>query len=361
MLFFILFLQHKSCKMNSLKKIILFVFILAGIISCTCNRQTNLPEKEKEVKKSEINVDIIRFEKELFACDPNKLDVDLDKLKQKYPTFYNIFYNQVLNIPAAGDIGTQLNVMQDFITKKAMKGLYDTVEYKLGNLDFLKDDLQTAFANYKSYFPEKPTPKVVTCISEFSYSVFTATDSILGISLDKYLGPKYIYYPSVFAETSFMIPTFDKKYMAIDCANVLAANIIPAPDDKSTLLDKMIAEGKILYFIQSLLPDKKENDIIKYDEKHWKFCVESEPQIWAFFLNENILYNTDFEQFKYVKDGPTTYGMPKESPGRVGAWLGWQIVKAYMKENPKTTLKQLVAIKDGQKILTASKYKPKTN
>ena len=86
-----------------------------------------------------------------------------------------------------------------------------------------------------------------TCISEFSYSVFTATDSIIGISLDKYLGPRFKYYPSVFSEYTFMLPTFDQKYMGIDCANVLAANLVPVPGDKSTLLDKMIAEGKILY------------------------------------------------------------------------------------------------------------------
>ena len=76
-------------------------------------------------------------------------------------------------------------------------------------------------------------------------------------------------------------------------------------------------------------------------------------------LNHNLLYDTKFEQFKYVKDGPTTYGMPKESPGRVGAWLGWQIIQAYMRENPNTTLQQLIDLKDGQKLLTASKYKPK--
>ena len=347
-------------QMNLQKRILLSIFTLLITFSCTCNRQ-NLPKKEKEIKKSEVSVDIIRFEKELFACDPNMLDVDLVKLEKKYPVFYNVFYNQVLNIPDVGDKGTQLNVMQDFITKKAMKGLYDTVQYKFNNLDFLKDDLQIAFANYKSYFPEKPIPKVVTCISEFSYSVFTATDSILAISLDKYLGPKYIYYPAIFQEYTFMIKTFDQKYMAIDCANVLISNIVPVPDDKSTLLDKMVAEGKILYAMKSLLPEKAENDIIKYDNTQWKFCVENETQIWAYFLNDKLLYNTDFEQFKYVKDGPSTYGMPSNSPGKVGAWLGWQIVKAYMKENPNTTLKELIAIKDGQKILTGSKYKPKTN
>ena len=337
---------------------IVITILIFSIIACNNNKQ-QLAKKEKEIKSSEINVDIIRFEQELFACDPDNLDIDLVKLQKKYPTFYNVFYNQVLNVPSVGDKGMQLNLMQEFITKKAMQGLYDTVQFKLGNLDFLKEDLQTAFANYKSYFPEKPVPKVVTCISEFSYSVFTASDSILAISLDKYLGKNYIYYPSVFQESTFMIPTFDKKYMAIDCANVLAANLVPVPDDKSTLLDKMIAEGKILFIIQNFLPDKKENDIIKYNDTQWKFCKENEAQIWSYFLNQDLLYNTKFEQFKYVKDGPTTYGMPKESPGKVGAWLGWQIVNAYMNEKPNTTLRQLIEINDGQNILTDSKYKPK--
>jgi hypothetical protein len=89
-----------------------------------------------------------------------------------------------------------------------------------------------------------------------------------------------------------MIKTFDQKYMAIDCANVLISNIVPVPDDKSTLLDKMVAEGKILYAMKSLLPEKTENDIIKYDDTQWKFCVENETQIWAYFLNDKLLYNT---------------------------------------------------------------------
>lgn len=335
------------------------IFIISFISLCSCQHQKPQPKKEKVIKESEIKVDIIRFEKDLFACNPDNLDTELAKLDARYPLFFKIFYNQVLNIPATGNKEMQLQVMQDFLTKKAMRGLYDTVQQRFADIAFLKEDLQTAFANYKSYFPEKPIPKVITCISEFSYSVFTATDSILGISLDKYLGPGYIYYPAVFQEYTFMIPTFDQKYMAIDCANVLGANIVPVPDDKSTLLDKMVAEGKILYFIQSLLPQKEENDIIKYNAKQWKWCEGNEQQIWSYFLDKNLLYDTQFEQFKYVKEGPTTYGMPKESPGKVGAWLGWQIVQKYMEENPNTTLKELIAITDGQKILTASKYKPK--
>ncbi len=354
----IYFYNHKASLMKHHLHLLIPIFCCLILSSCTCNRNGQLPKKEKTVEASDIKVDIIEFQKELFACHPEMLENELTALQQKHPTFSNVYFNQVLNLPEAGDKSMQLKVMKEFISKPAMKGLYDSVQYKFSNLDFLKKDLKVLFANYKSYFPEKPTPKVYTCISEFSYSVFTATDSILAISLDKYLGSNYIFYASLFQQYTFMLRTFDQKYISIDCANVLVANLIPPPGDKSTLLDKMIAEGKILYAIHSLLPDKKNYDIIKYTEKNWEWCKKNEPRIWAFFLEENLLYNTRFEEYKYVKDGPNTYGMPSDSPGRVGAWVGLQIVEAYMREYPQTTLKELIAIKDGQKMLTGSKYKP---
>lgn len=344
--------------MKKIALLLMFLISCIGFQSCTCNRTNNLPKKEKAVEKSAVTVEIIRFEKEFFACNPNKLDAEIPALENKYPTFSNVFFNQVLHLQDMQDKGMQYNYLQEFLTNKYNKGLYDTVNAKLSNLDFLEKDLKIAFANYKSYFPEKPIPKVMTCISEFQIGAFTASDSIIGISLDMYLGAKYVYYADIFQQYTFMIPTFDKHFMSLDCANVLASNIIPPPSDKSTLLDKMLAKGKILYMMKALLPEKKDYDVIKYTDKQWQFCVENEVNIWTYFLNLKLLFNTSQEQFKYVIESPTTYGMPKETPGRAGAWLGWQIINAYMKEHPNTTLKQLIAIKDGQQLLKESKYKP---
>ncbi len=344
--------------MRYIVKLFSIFLLLICFSSCTCQRTKNQPKKEKEVKPADIAVKIIRFEKELHACNPETIEQDLDQLSKKHKLFYPIYYNQVLNIPSIGDKSAQMKVMQDLLVNKYSVGLYDTVQYIFPNLKFLEDDLKICLSNYQSYYPEKPIPLIYTCISEFSYSIFTITDSLIGISLDKYLGPKYIYYPSVFQESQFMIPTFDKKYMAIDVANALASNVVAVPNDKSTLLDKMIAEGKMLYFIQSLLPKKSDEDIIKYSEKQYQWCFDNEFQIWTYFITQELLYNTQFEQFKYVKEGPSTYGMPPESPGKVGAWLGWQIVRKYMQENPSTSLRKLIEINDSQKILTGSKYKP---
>jgi hypothetical protein len=62
---------------------------------------------------------------------------------------------------------------------------------------------------------------------------------------------------------------------------------------------------------------------------------------------------------RYVNEGPNSAGLP-ESPGNVGTWLGWQIVKAYAAQNPKMTLEQIINDKqEAQQFLLLSKYKPK--
>ncbi|HNF48758.1 MAG TPA: hypothetical protein PKO18_02420 [Chitinophagales bacterium] len=342
--------------------LLIFSIISLLITSCTCNRnpeQQKQPKKSVEKQKEDIHVHIIRFDRELFAANPNDIENEINKYKAKYPLFFPVYYNNVLSLPSAGDKSKQMDVMREFVSSASMRGLYDSVQHTFPDLKFLEDDLNILFTNYTAYFPKKIIPHLFTCISEFSYSVFTAGDSMLAFSLDKYLGARYLYYPAVFPEITYLYPTFDKKYIAIDGAQALASNIVPPPSDRSTLLDKMLAEGKILYLMQAFLPDKKPNDIIKYSDKQWKWCNDNEQQIWSYFIEKKLLYDTRFEQFKYVKDGPYTYGMPKESPGKVGAWVGWKIVQAFMREHPDYTVQQLLDEKDGQKMLTESMYKPK--
>jgi hypothetical protein len=87
---------------------------------------------------------------------------------------------------------------------------------------------------------------------------------------------------------------------------------------------------------------------------------DNEREMWAFFLKENLFYSGDYQKIrKYIEYSPGSPGMPDEAPGRTANWVGWQIIKAYMTRYPDTTMEQLIALKDAQKILDDSKYKPK--
>ena len=82
--------------------------------------------------------------------------------------------------------------------------------------------------------------------------------------------------------------------------------------------------------------------------------------MWAFYVDKEILFSSShMEIIKYIGEGPFTSGFPENSPGRTGWWLGWQIVKSYMRSHDNVTLEQLFLEENAQKILTQSKYKPK--
>ena len=111
--------------------------------------------------------------------------------------------------------------------------------------------------------------------------------------------------------------------------------------------------------MDAMLPDTHDSIKIGFTKEQLDFCKKNEAHIWSLFIDKNLLFSTEQSKYlKYINEGPTTNGLPKESPAMLGVWVGWQVVKKYMNDNPTITLKQLMEEKDSQKILTKSKYKP---
>ncbi len=84
---------------------------------------------------------------------------------------------------------------------------------------------------------------------------------------------------------------------------------------------------------------------------------ENEGRIWAYFIQNELLYEKDYNRYhNFVDEAPKTNAFKDSSP-RTTQYIGWQIVRKYM-ENSKSTLKDLFANTNSQEILTVSKYKP---
>jgi uncharacterized protein YjaZ len=81
--------------------------------------------------------------------------------------------------------------------------------------------------------------------------------------------------------------------------------------------------------------------------------------MWHYLIEHQLLFSTrQMDIVRYINDGPTTNGFPEGSPARTGAWLGWNIVKRYMKLHPEVTLPDLMKNDHYQDILNASGYAP---
>jgi len=125
------------------------------------------------------------------------------------------------------------------------------------------------------------------------------------------------------------------------------------------LLDNMIQQGKLMYFVDAMLPEMHDSLKIGYTKLQLDWCKKNEAQMWSQLIEYKMLYsNKRMDIIRYINASPTTSGFPLESPGRTGVWIGWQIVRQYMKKFPETTLADLMQNSNYQQILNDSKYFP---
>lgn len=349
----------QALKMQSLMKYILrlkniiILLILVAITSC------NFGDTRKNIDLSgiDLNLKINRFEQDLFALDTNKLFAATLVLREKYPVFYPLYMERMMRFGNSDD-SVSVKRLHNFLTNKAIRGLYDSCQAQYKEMTDIQSELKNGFKHFKYYFPDKFIPEIVTFISEFGYGAVTY-DSLLGIGLDMYLGSNYIYYPSV-GFPYFFIRKLDRPYIVRNSLlNYIQGVFEASQNNQKQLLQNMVQMGKELYVLTHLLPNAPDSILIGYSQKQLDWCKDNEHEVWAFFIKHELLYSNDVSEVrKFITDAPTTSGMPHESPGNIGSWVGLQIVTKYMNNHSSVSLKELMNEHDAQKILTKSKYRP---
>ena len=307
---------------------------------------------------SKINVDnkIIRIDKLLFEKDVEKVADWLPALNEKYPNFMELYTSNVIKIGSRHNKSYILK-MKYFLVYTTTYEVNNAVEKEFTDFDKIEEQVNTSFRYFKYYFPNKEIPKVFSYISGFNQSL-TIGEDFIGVGLDKYLGPTSSYYEDM------RVPIYirykaNKKFIPIDIERALAYYNFEYPDTSLNLLNKMIYEGKIQYFVDKMFPDVNDTLKIAYTQNQINWCKENEKNIWTWFVTNNKLMTTDFIQIKrYCDEAPFTSDFSKESPGRVGVWIGWQIIKSYMDNHPEVSLEDLMEDNNFQKIMNLSKYNP---
>ena len=128
---------------------------------------------------------------------------------------------------------------------------------------------------------------------------------------------------------------------------------------ETKLINHLIFYGKLFYACDALLPKVADSLKIGYSTKQLDYCHKFESNLWGFFAKDNKLFENDMKIVsEFTNDGPFSGSISKECPPRIAMWVGWQVVKSYMKHNPDVTVEELMNEKDAQKILSKSKYKP---
>ncbi len=336
-----------------LKKLFLFVSISSLLFSCNSDKpKLSIPE----VEEKKISLKIERFEQDVFNTDPNNISGGIALLRKKYGSFFNDFAVNILSLASADTIEFNQTFLS-FTQDRDMKDVNKLILKKYPDLADLESDLAGAFTYYKHYYPDSLIPRVVSMNSGFNFAVVT-TDTFLAIGLEMYLGDSCQYYP-LLGLPKYKTKTMTKEFLATDVIKGWASTVFEEPANSSSLLSKMIYQGKLLYFLDALYPETEDAIKINYSPEQMKWCEENQSKVWKMLVNKKLLFSTQKEEIvKLVNEAPFTAGLPRESPGRIGQWLGWQIIRAYMKNHPDVTLQQLMKENDFEKILRESKYKP---
>ena len=330
-----------------------FALTFAALQSC----DNSEIEKAPDVSHIEVDIRIDRFEQDLFGMDTTRLAEEMDKLRGKYPELFPLFTETIIH-DQTNPKETPEMALSGFLRSARIRQINDTVQIVYSNIATLEKELNQLFRYYRYYFPDKPVPKVATVISEFGVDAFTYGDQLCGIGLDMFLGENYPgYSPDIFP--AYIRRQFNDKYIAIRLAKTIAQNTFGDTPPGKSLLDMMLYNGKMLYIVEKLLPGTPDSLIMGYTSDQMEGCIANEQAVWARILDQKLLYSTDFGEFrKLVTPSPNAPVVFQEAPGEIGNWLGWQIVKAYVKRNPNASLKDIIAQADAQKFLESARYKP---
>jgi hypothetical protein len=332
--------------------VIMLLSVTAAITSCRKNHY------KVNTSSIHLNIKIKRLEKDLFTLNPDEIIASVPLLKQKYDGFLQLF-SYVIN---TGDINETSfgDFLLRFCSDKQNNDVYSLTIKKFPEVTILEDGLTGAFRHYLYYFPRKTVPQVYTCITGFNNSIITG-DSVLGISLDRYLGADCEYYPRLNIY-KYLAERMTPENIVPDCIYGWGASewdftVMKYPDDN--VLAEIIHEGKLKYFEKSMLPETSDELIFGFTPDQMKFCRNNEGQMWQYLIENNLLFSTDkFTIRKLTGEAPFTSFFSKESPGRAAVWMGFRIIESYMMKTRGIKMEEMINDTNVQGILEKAKYSP---
>ncbi len=335
-------------KLNFYLTVSVIFFSLIMMAGCNNTPVRYIPTVP-ESRLPEVKIHIKRYGQAIFNLDTNNFQQELKAIKNQYLLFLDTDLDDPKN----------LKQLKDFVTDTLNRTLYNKTQKVFPNLNPVEQQLSSAYAHLKYYFPDYHIQSFYSYISGVYYEQpVMVYDTFALIGLDNYLGKDCAIYDR------FMIPKYKSRWMIPEeiVPDVMREVFYQLPQKRykpANLLDRMIYAGKMLFFLDAVMPNTPDTLKIRYTKQQWQWVQNNEKNIWAFLISQKLLFSADFKQTnKLMQDGPFTNGFAREAPSRLGEYIGWQIVSSFMKNNQEVTLEKLLNLTDAQEILNRSGYKP---
>ncbi|MFL2611624.1 MAG: gliding motility lipoprotein GldB [Flavobacteriaceae bacterium] len=313
-------------------KIFCLIFIFLG---CSNNKKSNL-----EIEKIPLEIKFDRFDLE-FASVNNK---GFQNLKNKYNFLFPSQFPDSLWMKRKND---SIQIM-----------LQNEVNKIFPNIDKLEKESENIYKHLIYYFPSIKVPKFLTLINNVDYqSKVIFTDTIILISLDTFLGSTNKIYNGI---PNYIKSDMDKSRFGSILVDKIASSIIEAPSNRF-FLDRIIYKGKILLLKDFIIPLSSDETKIGYNKEQIDWVIQNEEYIWKYFIGNELLFKTDDDLIdRFIIPAPFSkfyLEIDNESPGKIGQWIGWQILRSFRKKNPSIKISDILNM-SSEELFKKANYKP---
>lgn len=335
-----------------------FLFLFAGLsLLLTSCQHDSLDVDLSGVNTAALKVQ--RLDKDLMQLNSSNIAVQTGILQRNYGKWYDYYLINFLNPGGSHDSLYPKSVLA-FTRDRDIRDAYASIQklYPDQKVEALAREADDCVKRFHYHFPKRALPtRFITVMSGWNYSSAYA-DSALVVSLDMYLGDTSGFY-QMLRLPQYQTRNMNERYILADMARGWLLTEFDNSDAVNTLLHHTIFYGKLYYAIEALLPNEQDSVLIGYSSKQMSYCQSYEKKLWGYFAEKNRLYENNLQTVRELtSEGPFTGAISKECPPRIAMWVGWQIVRSYMKNNKEATLESLMNEKDAAKILNKSKYRP---
>ena len=324
---------------------IVTVVAAAAFLTTACHRHRD------DNRHREGDIEVMRLERVIMDSDSAQLTT---ALRQFADTLASPLLTLMPEDPRF------MSMVMQYRNDSTMLLLDGLVQQRYSSLTWLERTLTDAVARLSEQDPAIQLRKVATYIGSGGYPDRVHADresNTVTVAIDQYVAPMTEAY-GYLGDPLYQVHLSDSAYLATDCLAALAQEYIAMPAEPWSLLDYMVAEGKELYTLDIALPHTADSIKIRYTRQQMRWMEQHEKKVWATLLQNQLLFSTDATRFhNLIYEAPKTNAFGNESAPRTVEYIGWQIVRRYMK-NSGSSLHDLLEETDSRKILDASGYRP---
>lgn len=315
-----------------------------------------------DVSHIDLDIKITRFDQSMDSLENANIAQKNEAWLTQYGYFYADYMQYMLEAGNPLDTARLIPTLQEIIATEDYQALSSDVAKVFPDLTMVEQELTQAFKLLKYHFEEIKVPaRFFSFFSGFSVQVPMGQD-YMGIGLDMFLGADSRFYPALRGS----IPLYISRRFTPEnivprvMESYLRETLYPQHELDATLLEHMVYQGKILYLMDQVMPDVSDSLKIGFTNEQLAWARHHEREIWAWFLQENLLYESDYNRIqRYFGEAPFTpeLGENNESAPKLGSYIGWQIVRKYAERHPDTTPQELLHEADAQQLLEKARYR----